>query len=518
MIPKALNDWLTASGFTDISESPVVNQDQAFPLVGRDGCIKLIAQCFIKAHEYRTCRDQSRRPIPVCVGGPGLGKTRLLEECSRTILDMTGIPGKRLEVIISFGKDGNASSWIDEHLGIQCLFAWRVLHAIFKSRVTFEEWMCCNSPSNRSHLTLGLVLLIVDYHWKKSGGTGDVLLFVGVDEYQKLGDVNFNLLLDTLCNSSCISESSCVTLFCLLTGTDVTMTRAAYMSHPGIENISIQFLTHGEAIDMIVPFILKRHPNFVISNKFAKNVYYLGGVPGLLTQFAKKLSQMNEETWVEEKFQKAQNAILIDFLNLELSVSDTLKLLAFSFTNTPVKNLLFCPFGKLALPFAQNISWNDLISAGMCLIQEDGRVIVPYFVIPQVLERQENEQNVLGEYEVGLMASLKELLSVIVSSPDSLVRFSPQSFDAHFYCVRINSFLVLGYNEVSLSDILRGSQLNSAFLDSTVHIRVANVLHSNEQYGPDLSQFIVQKNTDNIPSDLFDGRKLQVVLNGDGES
>ncbi|KAJ3078430.1 hypothetical protein HDU99_000588, partial [Rhizoclosmatium hyalinum] len=82
---------------------------------------------------------------------------------------------------------------------------------------------------------------------------------------------------------------------------------------------------------------------------------------------------MNEEAWAGEVFQKARKGVLLDVTNLELSVSDTLKLLAFSFTNTPVKNLLFCPFGKLALPFAQNINWNDLISAGMCLIQEDGR-------------------------------------------------------------------------------------------------------------------------------------------------
>ncbi|KAJ3238626.1 hypothetical protein HDU78_003407 [Chytriomyces hyalinus] len=526
MTAEGLWKWLHGSptnSSEDIQDSKVVNQEEInekypieFPLVGRDESLAHIASCFVRTYEHRTSKDRNKRPIPMCTGVPGLGKTRLMEECSTTVLDMTGIPGERMSVIVSFGNDGNAYSWLDRRLGIQCSFAWRVLHLIFKAHFTYEEWMREKSPPNRSELTLRLVLSTIDHHWRQKA-TGKLLVFVGVDGYQKLGQANLSLLLDSLCDLSCVSESSPVTLFCMLAGAYLNMTRIAQMSHPSTERTPIRFLTHAEAMKAIGPYISKHHPGFVVSEAFAQNVYYLGGVPRLLTQFSTKVIHINRENLFENQLREARMAVLCNLQYPQLSVSDILKLLAMSFTNAPVNNVLACPFRESLFPSARSLNWSQMVSNGMCLIQEDGRLIVPFHLVPQVLARQGSEGEGLDEFELALLASLKDLsTNVEIPLPHVPAWLSWESFGAHFYCVRINSFLVLGYKEVRVSDILRGTQLKSAIFATLVHIRVAKVFHANEHYGPDIPQTITHHSAGYIAADWTDGACLQVVLNGDG--
>ncbi|KAJ3028473.1 UNVERIFIED_CONTAM: hypothetical protein HDU68_001620 [Siphonaria sp. JEL0065] len=524
MTPQGLCEWLHGSSSKDLSDSKVVSQEQTqaiyptkFPLTGRDESLAHIKSCFVKTYEHRTKDDRNNRPIPMCTGVPGVGKTRILNECSSTVLDMTGIPGERLSVLISYGNDGNAYCGVDHSLGIQCSFAWRVLHSIFKAQFGFENWMRDQSPSNRNFLTLRLVLATIDYHWKQKT-TGNVLVFVGVDEYQKLGQENLNLLLDLLCNSSRVSHSSLVTLFCMLAGTDLTMTRIARASHPNTERTPIRFLTHAEAMKVIRPFILTHHPGFIVSDTFAQNVFCLGGVPRLLTQFATKVIQIKLENMLENQLQEAREAVLCNLQYPYLSVGDILKLLAISFTNTNVKNELVCPFRESMLPSAQSLNWSQIISRGMCLIHDDGRVIVPFHLVRLVLARQKTEGAGLDEFELALLASLKNFSRHSeMLLPNVPAWLSWEYFGAHFYCLRINSFLVLGRREVVLSDILRGARMNSPVFESRVHIRIASVFYSNEQYGPDILRVISHKNAD-ITVDWVDDANLQVVLNGDGGS
>lgn len=75
--------WLCGSNpnsATDLADQQVFSQEQinsnnpiVFPLPGRE---EYITKCFLISYKERRNKDRNSRPIPVCTGIPGLGKTR----------------------------------------------------------------------------------------------------------------------------------------------------------------------------------------------------------------------------------------------------------------------------------------------------------------------------------------------------------------------------------------------------------------------------------------------------------
>lgn len=157
-----------------------------------------------------------------------------------------------------------------------------------------------------------------------------------------------------------------------------------------------------------------------------------------------------------------------------------------------------------------------MIASGICLLQDDDRVIVPFHLVPQALDRQLSENIHMNQFEKALLSSLNDL-SFDVEIPSSSVPswLSWEAFGANFYCLRINSFLVLGVSVLPLSYLLCGSQSGSNNFSASVHLRVAKVFPSNEKYGPDIPQNITRKNSSYVTVDWVDGETLQIVLNGD---
>ncbi|OAJ38743.1 hypothetical protein BDEG_22648 [Batrachochytrium dendrobatidis JEL423] len=463
MTATGLLEWLSGSNNSstvDLPDKQILSQQQTnpnqkvvFPLAGREKSLQHIASCFMATHRHRSNIDRNSRHIPVCTGIPGLGKTRLMTECSTTVLDMTKIQGKRLSAIVSFGNDGSAYGEIDKLLGIKCSFAWRLLHSLFKAQYKLDVWMREKSPKNRSELTMTLVLSTIELYWSRET-QDDILLFVGVDEYQKLCQDELSSLLDILCDSSHCSTTSKLTFFC--------------------------------------------------------------GVPRLLTEFAEEVVSMKLADLTEHNFQEARMTALSNLQYPQLSLADILKLLATSFTNTPVANILNCPFSESSLSSARDLTWSQMVSNGMCQLQNNGRVIIPFHIVTQALERSLNERVSLNQFEAALLSSLNGL-SLDVEYPFSnMTRWSSwEYFGASFYCIRINSFLVLGISILSLSDILHGSQFNPGIFNTQVHIRIAKVFRSNEQYGPDMPRIITRKDNSYYSVDWVDSETLQIVINGE---
>ncbi|KAJ8323122.1 hypothetical protein O5D80_008180 [Batrachochytrium dendrobatidis] len=520
-----LLEWLSGSNNSstvDLPDKQILSQQQTnlnqkvvFPLAGREQSLQHIASCFMATHRHRSNIDRNSRHIPVCTGIPGLGKTRLMTECSTTVLDMTKIQGKRLSAIVSFGNDGNSYGEIDKLLGIKCSFAWRVLHSFFKAQYKFDVWMREKSPINRSGLTMQLALSTIELYWSQKT-QDNILVFVGVDKYRKLCQDELSSLLDTLCDSSYCSTTSRLTFFCMLAGADLNMIRIARTSHPNIERIPTRFLTHMESMEAIGPFISNTHCGFVISEAFARNVFHLSGVPRLLTKFAEEVVFMKPNDLTEHNFQEARMTALSNSQHHQLSLADILKLLATSFTNTPVTYLLNCPFSESSLPYSRNLTWNQMVRHGMCQIQDDGQVIVPFHIVTQALKRPLNESVGLNQFETALLSSLNGLSLDVEYPLSNMTRWSSwEYFGASFYCIRINSFLVLGISILSLSDILRGSRFDSGIFNTQVHIRIAKVFQSNEQYGPDMPRMITRKHDSCCLVDWVDGETLQIVLNGE---
>jgi hypothetical protein len=203
------------------------------------------------------------------------------------VLDKTGIQGKRLSSIISFGNDGIPYNNLEETFGIECAFAWRTLHSLFKAHHDFYHWLSYDTPANKRDLKLKDVLAVIEYHFAKNDDR-ELLLFIGIDEYQMIGQENLDVLFAVLCNSSYRPQESRLSLFCMFAGTDMEMARVARTACPNTERIPISFLNHTQAVKAIAPYISKYHDGFVVNEAFEQNVFYLGGVPRLLTEFAKK--------------------------------------------------------------------------------------------------------------------------------------------------------------------------------------------------------------------------------------
>ena len=465
---------------------------------------------FLTSYQQRYHTDRNSRPIPVCTGIPGLGKTRLLEECATTVLDMTQIPGQRISGIVSFGNDGNAYGEFDELLGIQCSFAWRLLHMFFKAHYSFEDWMRNKSPKNRNKLTLRLALSIIERYWSQKTKE-NILVFVGIDEYQKLDQEKLNSLLDSLCDCSRRFTDSKLSFFCMLAGTDLNMTRIARTSHPNTQRTPIRFLTHKESMAAIGPYVSNFHSGFVGNEAFAQNVFYLGGVPRLLTEFANQVSNIPANDMTENHLRDVRMAVLANLQFPLLSFSDTLKLLAISFTNTPVLKVLDipCPNSRLA----SKLTWSQMISNGVCLLQDNGCVIVPFHFVAQVLDIQSGQFDELNEYEKALVLSLKDLSkNVEVSMYSRPAWLTWESFGARFYSIRINSFLVLGQDKVAISSLIRGSRFLEGEFEAVVRLKIAKVIQSNEAYGPEMPRTITPKGS-YYSVDWIESEFVNVVLN-----
>ncbi|KAJ8326702.1 hypothetical protein O5D80_004156 [Batrachochytrium dendrobatidis] len=318
-----------------------------------------------------------------------------------------------------------------------------------------------------------LALSTIELYWSQK--TRDsILLFVGVDEYQKLGQDEPSSLLDILCDSSYRAKVSRLTFFCMLAGTDLNMIRIARTSHPNIENTNPVSNSHG------------------INGGYWS--FYFG---------------YTLDSWSE-----ARIAALSNLQYHQLSLADILKLLAISFTNTPVTYPLDCPFSESSLPSARNLTWNQMVSNGMCQLRDDGQVTVPFHIVVQALERPLNERVGLNQFEAALLSSLNGLSLDVEYPLSNMTRWSPwEYFGASFYCIRINSFLVLGISILSLSDILHGSRFDSGIFNTQVHIRIAEVFRSNEQYGPDMPRMITRKDTSCCLVDWVGGETLQIVIN-----
>jgi hypothetical protein len=522
MSTKDLYDWLCGSNTnseTDLTQNQVSfeakinsNNQIVFPLAGRDESLEHIKNCFLTSFENRSDMDRNSRPIPVCTGIPGLGKTRLMEECATTVLDMTQILGQRISGIVSFGNDGNAYSSLDDILGIQCSFAWRVLHMFFKAHhFNFELWMRNKSPKNRNMLTLRLALSVIEFHWSQKT-EDNILVFVGIDEYQKLGQDKLNALLGSLCDCSRSSTQSKLSFFCMLAGTDLNMTRIARTSFPNTQRTPIRFLTHKESMAAIGPYLSKFHSGFVGNEAFAQNVFFLGGVPRLLTEFANRVAKIPAEDMTENHLGSVRMEVLSNLQYPQLSFSDTLRLLAISFTNTPVLRVMDIPFPNSNR--ASDLTWSQLISNGMCLLQDNGCVIVPYHLVVQVVGIQAFQLSELNECEKALVLSLKDLSNNVEKSGHNLPDWlSWESFGARFYSIRINSFLVLGQTQVNFSSLIRGSRFSEGEFEVVVRLKIAKVIYSKEQFGRYMPQ-IININGNYHPVDWVYSNYVHVVLNG----
>ncbi|KAL3659398.1 hypothetical protein V7S43_015669 [Phytophthora oleae] len=121
-----------------------------FQLVGREEAMETAADCFkriIKASRS-SGSDRTNRPIPVCSGISGLGKTRMLEEGGRILKEMKLDPKHIASVIVSY-VNGFDFQPVEQSMEIAASFSWRLLYRFFLDNncaLAFDEWFKSRLP------------------------------------------------------------------------------------------------------------------------------------------------------------------------------------------------------------------------------------------------------------------------------------------------------------------------------------------------------------------------------------
>jgi hypothetical protein len=198
-------------------------------------------------------------------------------------------------------------------------------------------------------------------------------------------------------------------------------------------------------------------------------------------------------------------------------VTDILILLAISFTNTQIVKEFDRPFPNSKT--ASELSWNQMISNGICLLTENRSIIVPFHLVNQIIELPTMKLNELNDYEIVLVRCLQQLERNIGVSKINIPQWLTwESFGAQFYAIRINSFLVLGLFDVKLSELLSGAGVFSDIFDCMVTLKFAKVIQSSVPFGPDMPTMIKSKDC-YVPQKWFGNDEISVILNcdnGDG--
>ena len=129
------------------------------------------------------------------------------------------IPGDCVFVVVSYGNPYDPR--IVDDLGIECAFAWKVLHSFFKSHYQFLDFMQDKSPLNRSHLSLSVLLSTVYANWLKKDSNNQskkLNIFIGVDEYQKLTKDDLDRLIKLIDAQQGGARNQNFTFYCMIAG------------------------------------------------------------------------------------------------------------------------------------------------------------------------------------------------------------------------------------------------------------------------------------------------------------
>jgi len=187
---------------TPITFSPEIYQpyhclsteDLNIDLVERKVALGAIKSCWTlrqKAFKNGTS-DRTKYKLPVCVGLPGVGKTRMLEEYLLIFNEM--VINQSIGVLALY-YNGHSITEADRKLSIFCSLGWRILHRFlvekFHRQVNFTRWMkLLEDDEALQQMELSIALRIIRKvlvnNCNLLGKATVISIFLGIDEYQTI--------------------------------------------------------------------------------------------------------------------------------------------------------------------------------------------------------------------------------------------------------------------------------------------------------------------------------------------
>lgn len=499
------------------SPDPILSKGTVkFSLVGRDPALDSAARIFKEIiHEPFT--DRTRRPVPVCSGLSGLGKTRMLEE-GDAILARCGILNNKLSVIVPYFNGHNPQP-VETTMSIEASFSWRLLHRVFieHNGADFKHWFRARLPRNGGGLTLECALEVI--HRKLVDlelSEGLSYLFVGIDEYQKIDEVNaFAMnsstktslweLVEVIGSYLHKGRSSGPILLPLFAGTDwKAIDSIANASIYATERLPMTLLTADEVQQSV-----RNQPELVHLLNHAtveRHLFYLGGVPRWTVQYILSLQSELSRTEGDalETMKTIYDSIVLKYVSScysTLNDRDLLKLAAYSLSSLPV-----CTESN----DIDGYKWSRLRDSSLCLLIDD-RVVVPYALLLRVSQVC-TFQNLAEQNFLDVLKRMHKHVDELAYDLQPWQLW--EKFGAYFYALRINSLIVLGKTNVSVPQLLFGAIMTDDLDDIEVDLTPTKVFWSSDALTEDTPRCIKRDNNARELIDWTEGKF--VVINGFG--
>ena len=164
--------------------------DREIPLVGRSKILDSIRKSWSEREKSRGGGDRTLFPLPVCVGVPGAGKTRLLEEWKTVFQTMVIPDSNSLGILVPY-FNGHGVREIETQYSTERTFVWRLLHKYFlEDIVLFSTFMDTVAPKLPNITLIQAILVVCKYSSQREGFNVDerTSIFIGVDEFQTIPD------------------------------------------------------------------------------------------------------------------------------------------------------------------------------------------------------------------------------------------------------------------------------------------------------------------------------------------
>jgi hypothetical protein len=347
-------------------------------------------------------------------------------------------------------------------------------------------------------------------------------LFLGIDEYQKIEDVdasrkqpNTSLLrelVETIGAFLC-SKSANLVVLPMFAGTDLGVIASgsiANSSYYVTEQLPMTLLT----LDEVLTFV-KSNPafaGFLRSTQIRRNLFTLGGVPRWVVDYLlelKKCSQPDVVTLdnISSCYHIVWSRHVVSYLtSMKIPVLVRLAAAAVSGQAFDPKDTIdeHWKLSRLRDSSLCLLTPRKMSTSGACDVQ------VPYALLANIggLKTLESQE------ERDFAKALDDMKNMVDLTMFDLQPWqSWEMFGACFYAVRINALLVLGYSTVTLEHLFPGARMSSETRNISVKLVSSRVIRCAERFGSLTTPLISRQGNQSEQIDWTSGG--YIVVNGD---
>ncbi|CAG8567970.1 9766_t:CDS:2 [Ambispora leptoticha] len=417
-------------------------------------------------------KDRNFHPIPFLGCGPGTGKSRFLQEICNIIREkaqlsnddeIKSILGEAIFLNITYGN-GSAFSDFDVDIGAEASLALRILYTYFvhgDESVPYNLF-ARNIGKNAKQLGLSVVLRAI-YESKRRGNMRKLAIIVGIDEVNKLYDINreaFRCLVASIGTTSC--DSGPIFFVPILAGTIEGPLQSVITKslHQALQ-LPLELLDTSHML--LIACDLGFDETFVYQNNLFKRIIAdIGGQVRALEIFY-------ESIWGEAKTNKLEDIDLVDIMHLlEEKLHSRYDFKTFASQITPVlanailERSVDENDGIYTDEYKnQYVSYKMLKSLGILTLEpvDSTRFYIrlPYIWVWLLVKNSGDR-------------SIYKFWNLMINPEEQFYWQQWENFNVNFWALRMCLLSVLGYKTIKLKELLKGALYSDVDMDVDVDI------------------------------------------------